>query len=347
MKMSKLSLFIIGFAGLLVGQATQQLPLPPTGTEPQTPILYREYDTVPLALERPIDPESYHLGPGDRLRINISGGVFEEPISGEWALENIDNYILVDPTGNLIVPRFGSINVLGMTLSALQQEVSSRAKEQIYEEVQVAVNLIRVRTFRILAYGAVNQPGFITVTPVTRLIDCIRYVRGVQKYAHSDSVYLIRDGERIKLDLRSFLAEGDLESNPVVREGDIIYVPFNDTMAEQARSFTEYNKNQVIVTGFVRSPGRIAHMPGYSARDYIAMAGGILDIGNEAGCKIIRADGAQLRRALDETVKPGDIIDVPEAGKSKLFKNMGAVQSLTSVASLILAWMAIDRTTSQ
>ena len=332
---------------LVFGQTNQQLPLPPTGTEPQTPILYREYDTVPLALEKPIDPGTYYLGPGDRLRINISGGVFEEPISGEWALENIDNYILVDPIGNLIVPRFGSINVLGMTLAALEQEVSSRAKEQIYEEVQVAVNLIRVRTFRILAYGAVNQPGFISVTPVTRLIDCIRYAKGVQKYAHSDSVYLIRDGERTKLDLRKFLVEGDLESNPVVREGDIIYVPFNDSMAQQAKSFTEYNKNQVIVTGFVRSPGRIAHMPGYSARDYIAMSGGILDIGNEAGCKIIRADGTQLGRALEEIVKPGDIIDVPEATKSKLFKNMGAIQSLTSLASLILAWMAIDRTTSQ
>jgi hypothetical protein len=75
------------------------------------------------------------------------------------------------------------------------------------------------------------------------------------------------------------------------------------------------------------------------------MAGGILDIGNESGCRIIRADGSQLRRALDEIVKPGDIIDVPEAAKSKLFKNMGAIQSLTSLASLILAWMAIDRTT--
>ena len=156
-----------------------------------------------------------------------------------------------------------------------------------------------------------NQPGFISVTPVTRLIDCIRYAKGVQKYAHSDSVYLIRDGERTKLDLRKFLVEGDLESNPVVREGDIIYVPFNDSMAQQAKSFTEYNKNQVIVTGFVRSPGRIAHMPGYSARDYIAMSGGILDIGNETGCKIIRADGTQLGQALEEIVKPGDIIYVP------------------------------------
>lgn len=346
MKAIEHSLITIILFGVLLGQTSQQSPLLPTGTEPHTPILYREYDTVPLALEKPIDPENYHLGPGDRLRINLSGGVFEEPISGEWALENIDNYILVDPTGNLIIPRFGSISVLNMTLAELQREISNRAKEHIYEEVEVAVNLIRVRTFRILAYGAVNQPGFITVTPVTRLMDCIRYAKGVQKYAHLDIVYLIRDGERIHLDLRDFLAEGDLKSNPVVSEGDIIYVPFNDKMASYARDLIEYNKNQVIVTGFVRSPRRMTHIPGYSARDYIAMAGGILDIGNKEGCKIIRADGMQLSRALDELVKPGDIVDVPEAGKSKLFKNMGAVQSLTSVASLILAWMAIDRTNS-
>ena len=345
MKVNKYSLTLLVQIVFLFGQTNQQILLPPTGAELQTPILYREYDTVPLALEQPIDPKNYVLGPGDRLRINISGGVFEEPITGEWSLENIDNYILVDPTGNLIIPRFGALNVLGMTLADLQDEVSRRAKDQIYEEAQVAVNLIRVRTFRILTYGAVNQPGFITVTPVTRLFDCLRYAKGVHKYAHSDLVYLIRDGERTSIDLKTFLVEGDLQSNPVVREGDQIYVPFNDEMASQARVFTEYNNNEVIVTGFVRSPRRLTHIPGYSARDYIAMAGGILDIGNESGCRIIRADGSQLRRALDEIVKPGDIIDVPEAAKSKLFKNMGAIQSLTSLASLILAWMAIDRTT--
>ena len=344
--MNKYSLTLLVQIVFLFGQTNQQILLPPTGAELQTPILYREYDTVPLALEQPIDPENYVLGPGDRLRINISGGVFEEPITGEWSLENIDNYILVDPTGNLIIPRFGSLNVLGMTLADLKNEVSRRARDQIYEEAQVAVNLIRVRTFRILTYGAVNQPGFITVTPVTRLFDCLRYAKGVHKYAHSDLVYLIRDGERTSIDLKTFLVEGDLQSNPVVREGDQIYVPFNDEMATQARVFTEYNNNEVIVTGFVRSPRRLTHIPGYSARDYIAKAGGILDIGNESGCRIIRADGSQLRRALDEMVKPGDIIDVPEAAKSKLFKNMGAIQSLTSLASLILAWMAIDRTTS-
>ena len=345
MRSLRLNILPIFIFNLVFSQSNQSLPLLPSGTEPQTPILYREYDTVPLALEKPIDPETYKLGPGDRLRINISGGVFEEPISGEWALENIDNYILVDPTGNLIIPRFGSLNVLQMTLADLEREVIKRAKEQIYEKVEVAVNLIRVRTFRILAYGAVNQPGFITVTPVTRLIDCLRYAKGVQKYAHSEDVHLIRNGKRIQLDLRDFLSNGNLESNPVITEGDIIYVPFNDNLTLDIRNFSEYDKNEVIVTGFVRSPRRFPHIPGYTARDYIAMAGGILDIGNKDGCKIIRSDGSQLIKALNDVVKPGDIVEVPEAAKSKLFKNMGAVQSLTSVASLILAWMAIDRST--
>ena len=234
MKVNKFSLTILVQIVFLFGQTNQKMPLLPTGAEPQMPILYREYDTVPLALEQPIDPKNYVLGPGDRLRINISGGVFEEPITGEWSLENIDNYILVDPTGNLIIPRFGSLNVLGMTLADLKNEVSRRARDQIYEEAQVAVNLIRVRTFRILTYGAVNQPGFITVTPVTRLFDCLRYAKGVHKYAHSDLVYLNRDGERTPIDLKTFLAEGDLQSNPVVKEGDRIYVPFNDEMASQS-----------------------------------------------------------------------------------------------------------------
>ena len=81
MRVLRLNILLLIIFDLVSAQSNQPLPLVPTGTEPQTPILYREYDTVPLALEKPINPETYNLGPGDRLRINISGGVFEEPIT--------------------------------------------------------------------------------------------------------------------------------------------------------------------------------------------------------------------------------------------------------------------------
>ena len=337
-------LLIIFFSVNLFSQVnTQRSLLPNGGDQLEKSLLYREYDTVPFALEGPIDPKNYILGPGDRLRINISGGVFEKPTTSEWSSENIDNYILVDPTGNLIIPRFGSINVLNTTIDNLEKKLNQISKDRVYKNAIIGVNLIRLRSFRILVYGAVNQPGFVTVTPVTRLLDCLRYAKGLNKYANINLVQLIRDKKMLEIDPKLFLVNGNLNSNPIVKEGDKIYIPFNQNVKNEKENLVEYSSTDIIVTGFVRTPKRFAHVTGYTARDYIALAGGTLDIGNEKNSKIIQPNGNQINNALNTIVKPGDIINVPEASRSKLFKNMGAIQSLTSVASLILAWMAIDQ----
>ena len=340
-------LLIIFFSVNLFSQVnTQRSLLPNGGDQLEKSLLYREYDTVPFALEGPIDPQNYILGPGDRLRINISGGVFEKPTTSEWSSENIDNYILVDPTGNLIIPRFGSINVLNTTIDNLEKKLNQISKDRVYKNAIIGVNLIRLRSFRILVYGAVNQPGFVTVTPVTRLLDCLRYAKGLNKYANINLVQLIRDNKKLEIDPKLFLVNGNLNSNPIVKEGDKIYIPFNQNVKNEKENLVEYSSTDIIVTGFVRTPKRFAHVTGYTARDYIALAGGTLDIGNEKNSKIIQPNGNQINNALNTIVKPGDIINVPEASRSKLFKNMGAIQSLTSVASLILAWMAIDQRTN-
>ena len=340
-------LLIIFFSVNLFSQVnTQRSLLPNGGDQLEKSLLYREYDTVPFALEGPIDPQNYILGPGDRLRINISGGVFEKPTTSEWSSENIDNYILVDPTGNLIIPRFGSINVLNTTIDNLEKKLNQISKDRVYKNAIIGVNLIRLRSFRILVYGAVNQPGFVTVTPVTRLLDCLRYAKGLNKYANINLVQLIRDNKKLEIDPKLFLVNGNLNSNPIVKEGDKIYIPFNQNVKNEKENLVEYSSTDIIVTGFVRTPKRFAHVTGYTARDYIALAGGTLDIGNEKNSKIIQPNGNQINNALNKIVKPGDIINVPEASRSKLFKNMGAIQSLTSVASLILAWMAIDQRTN-
>ncbi len=340
-------LLIIFFTVNLFSQVnTQRSLLPNGGDQLEKSLLYREYDTVPFALEGPIDPKNYILGPGDRLRINISGGVFEKPTTSEWSSENIDNYILVDPTGNLIIPRFGSINVLNTTIDNLEKKLNEISKDRVYKNAIIGVNLIRLRSFRILVYGAVNQPGFVTVTPVTRLLDCLRYAKGLNKYANINLVQLIRDNKKLEIDPKLFLINGNLNSNPIVKEGDKIYIPFNQNVKNEKENLVEYSSTDIIVTGFVRTPKRFAHVTGYTARDYIALAGGTLDIGNEKNSKIIQPNGNQINNALNTIVKPGDIINVPEASRSKLFKNMGAIQSLTSVASLILAWMAIEQRTN-
>jgi len=84
-------ILLINYLSLVIAQNQQSLELPQI-EESNTPIIYREYGVIPLALEHPVDPETYFLGPGDRLRINITSGLFEESISKEWSVENIDNF---------------------------------------------------------------------------------------------------------------------------------------------------------------------------------------------------------------------------------------------------------------
>ena len=103
MSIKKIS-FLLTISSLMIAQNSQSLELPQI-EESNTPVLYREYGSVPIPLEQTLDPEKYILGPGDRLRINITGGLYEESISKEWSIENIDNFVLVVNFSKAIIPK--------------------------------------------------------------------------------------------------------------------------------------------------------------------------------------------------------------------------------------------------
>ena len=337
MSIKKIS-FLLTISSLMIAQNSQSLELPQI-EESNTPVLYREYGSVPIPLEQTLDPEKYILGPGDRLRINITGGLYEESISKEWSIENIDNFVLIDPTGTLFIPKLGPINVVGKTLADIERELNDY-KDKIYKEAIITVTLIRLRQFKVLVHGAVNNPKFVKVTPVSRLYDALNGAGGIQKYADNNKIFLKRNGETKEIYLKKFLINGDLNNNPQLIERDIIYVPFKELEKDNLKSFIEYNNNRIIITGFIRGPKILKFLPGYKVKDYIAMSGGILDIGSNYRSKIIRSNGEIIRFANNEFVEPGDIIEVPESYSSILFGNTGFIQAVTSIATLILAYQA-------
>ena len=103
-------LYILLITNISYAQSSNQLDASQLDNS-QQPIIYREYGVKPLPLENAIDPEEYYLGPGDRLRIL-------------WSVENIDNFVTIGPTGNLIIPELGPINVLGKTLADIDREIA-------------------------------------------------------------------------------------------------------------------------------------------------------------------------------------------------------------------------------
>ncbi len=284
------------------------------------------YTPVELA----IDPETYILGPGDLLGINII------------STQNISLPLRVNPVGEIMIPSVGVLNVNGISLSDAKELVSEYIATNALQNAIVDITLLDLKRFKIQLLGAVNNPGYIYVSPVDGIYEIILNNGGVQKFADPNIIQIIRNGETINIDLSKYLSDNDQSQNIFVKSGDIIFVPYNEYAQSNNFSDTSYNNNQVIIYGFVNRDSRgntFRYFPGYTVRDYIALAGGTVGtnssfpIGNMKRAKIYRSDGTVISNALNENVLPGDMIEVPPKFMSQIVGNDGLIRTIASVIS--------------
>lgn len=281
-------------------------------------------------VEKPIDPNTYILGPGDLLGINI------------LSTKNISLPIRVNPVGEIMIPSVGVLNVSGISLSDAKIKISDYIIETALKIAMVNVTLLDIRRFKIQVLGAVHNPGFIYVTPMDKVYDAILQAGEVQKFAHSDIVQIIRGEKTIDVQLKKYLSGDDISQNVLLKSGDIIFVPFNDYANSLGMILGEYSNHQVVVYGYVNQSSRsnsFRYFPGYTARDYIAMTGGTKELGASFGSgnikkvKIYRSDGTKLKNAIDVIVLPGDMIEVPPNLFYQIVGREGIVRTIASIAS--------------
>ncbi|MFQ6675260.1 MAG: SLBB domain-containing protein [Fidelibacterota bacterium] len=285
-----------------------------------------------VPIERPIDPDSYVLGPGDILGVNII------------ATESLTFNVKVNPTGDVLIPSVGIIRVAGMPLSESVEVIRNYIKERVYRKSAVDVTLSGLRRFRILVVGAVQEPGFVIATPVDRLTEVVEQAGGLHRYADEEHIRVTGSGgtETATVSLRRFLMDGDLTQNPTFREDDRIEVPFLPGHSQETEEFVTYNKNAVFVTGFVKYPGAFRYFPGYSVSDYIGMAGGVLDSGSQRRVDVFRSS-QRIDIGFEDYTRPGDTIFVPENLRSRLLGDTSIIQTLSTVASVYLLYLAATK----
>lgn len=259
-------------------------------------------------IEKPIDPNTYILGPGDLLGINII------------STKNISLPIRINPVGEILIPAVGVLNVSGISLSDAKIKISDHVIKTALKNAVVHVTLLDIRRFKIQVLGAVHNPGFIYVTPMDKVYDALLQTGGVQRLAHPDIVQIIRGEDTINIKLKDYLSGIDTSQNVALKSGDIVIVPLSEYANSLGLTSGEYNQHQVVVYGFVNQSGgsnSFRYYPGYTARDYIAMAGGAKEqdasfrSGNINKTMIYRSDGTRIKNAIDEIVLPGDMIEVP------------------------------------
>lgn len=148
--MNRFSQMIWGLGALVVTLTSTILDCAP-GLAQSQPLPLAGEAGPPRAAAITTFPESYVLGAGDRIRIDI----FNIPeFSGP---ENGVHEVLFD--GTLALPLAGTVNVQGLTLPEAQAALAASYAPLLTRPPQLTVTLLSVRPVRVVVAGEVNHPG--------------------------------------------------------------------------------------------------------------------------------------------------------------------------------------------
>jgi protein involved in polysaccharide export with SLBB domain len=197
----------------------------------------------------PVDPDTYVLGPGDLLEIDLWGR-----LARAVPLE-------VGPEGRVFLPGRGPLNVSGQTLAWAKDRILKMIAEQ-YVGVRADVRLVRLRTFKVYMTGLVRTTGPFEVNSAMRASEAIAHV-GLADGASRRNIEVRRvNGVSARLDLDRFERLGRQDADPLLGDGDVIQVP-------RAIEFVD-------MAGAVARPGRFELAKGDSLSTLLALTGGVL-----------------------------------------------------------------------
>jgi protein involved in polysaccharide export with SLBB domain len=279
-------------------------------------------------VERPINPESYLLGPTDQLLLSIPTEMADIPL-----VVSLDNTISVPPG-------FGLIDVRGMTLAGFRRKVDSMFRARSSNAKNVGVSLLKPRAIYVTVRGDVLNPGRMILTAADRVstaIDAANQIslditpgqqaellkeKKIRDSRLSEETggwdvdiprrVLVRhnDGSSREVDMMRYLAMSEESQNPTLREGDVIIVSRPDPL-----------EATISIAGAVNTPLVIPYQPGDNALLLVRLSSGARNDADLAGAYIVSqtpagtntqpVDLADTAALAARTLSPGDYLVVP------------------------------------
>jgi polysaccharide biosynthesis/export protein len=237
----------------------------------------------------------YTLGAGDVVRISV----YQNP---DLTIET-----RITENGVISFPLLGSVAIGGRTVSAAERAIADGLRNgNFVRQPQVTVMLMQVRAHQASVLGQVNRPGRYPLEQAgMRLSDLLAIAGGVS-VGGADVIVLsgTRAGAplRIEVDLPLLFAAGGRDKDPLVENGDVIWVD---------------RQPLVYIYGEVQRPGPLRLERDMTLMQALASGGGLSARGTEKGIRVHRRaeDGKVrvLQPAMDDRVKDGDVVYVRES----------------------------------
>jgi len=266
--------------------------------------------------------KAYLIGPRDILTLAIYAGGEEQ--------QEVD--LTVSAQGMINVPFIGPVKAEGLTIPQLETLIAEPLARDYFVDPQVNIRIKEYHSLHYYISGAVKDPGMYEMSSRASLMELIAKAGGVLP-ERGNVAYILRassgqipEGKKIedllphknpiKVDLKRLLDKGDMSCNPILRSGDVVYIPL-----EKALDLAE---SKIYVEGEVRRPGVYSYQVGLTALNACIMAGGFGKFAAPNRTKIIRRQGDRQEiikinlndvkggKIPDIELKPGDRIHVPE-----------------------------------
>ncbi len=218
-------------------------------------------------------PADLILSAADELQIRI------------WGQVNFSANLRISRTGDIYLPKVGTVHVAGLTVAAAQDHLR-QAINRIYRNFELTVDLGEIHSIQVYIAGMARQPGEYTVSAFSTLVDAVFLSGGPASAGSMRHIQLKRDGKVITdFDLYELLVKGDKTGDSQLQPGDVIYIPPAGP--------------QVALLGSVREPGIYELRGAETLGDLLDSAGGRTPMAAGSHISIDRIKGHAQRSAFE------------------------------------------------
>lgn len=138
----------------------------------------------------------YHLGPGDKLHVQVFGA---EDLSGDY---------VVGDNGTISSSLIGDIQAAGLTRAELERALEQKLAQGIVKNPKVTISLLTYRPFYI--YGEVTKPGAFPFASGMQVASAIATAGGFTYRAEEDYVLITRKDRQYRALLTTPIQPDDI-----------------------------------------------------------------------------------------------------------------------------------------
>ena len=157
-------------------------------------------------------PQNYVLGPGDRVFVDVYGA--------SQKTEELE----VSPEGTIVVPGYGPVSVMGLTVSGAQARLRSTLGAR-YASSKLSLSVGQTRTVSVNVMGEVRAPGTYTLSAFATVFHALYMAGGVSSVGTLRNIKVFRQGRQItSVDVYEYILNGRLAGNVRLQDNDVVLV---------------------------------------------------------------------------------------------------------------------------